>query len=312
MALAALAGGGSAVQARVNGELGTRLGDGIAAAAVSFGVGLILVAALTAATPIGRAGVGRLREAMSSGRLRWWQGLGGLCGAFFVVSQGIAAGALGVAVFTVASVAGQSVGGLAVDRLGLGPTGRHELTWPRIAGAALSVVAVAVAAGGLTLAGTSALLALMPAVAGFLIGWQTAMNGLVRQATGSVLTTTLLNFATGTVGLALALAVDVALRGPFGPLPAEPWLYTGGVLGVLFIAVAATVVRLTGVLLLGLASIAGQITGSVVVDYVAPGGAGAPDLSTLVGAALALVAVAVATARPTGLGNRSEGISPVR
>uniref|UniRef100_UPI000ABD62B5 DMT family transporter n=1 Tax=Nocardia acidivorans TaxID=404580 RepID=UPI000ABD62B5 len=43
-------GAGVAVQARVNGALGERLGDGVAAAVVSFGTGLIVVAAVCAGT----------------------------------------------------------------------------------------------------------------------------------------------------------------------------------------------------------------------------------------------------------------------
>jgi transporter family-2 protein len=145
--------------------------------------------------------------------------------------------------------------------------------------------------------------AVLPAVSGVLVAWQQAVNGRVRQVAGSVLPPTLLNFGTGTAALLLVLAIDVALRGATGPLPAEPALYLGGALGVVFIAVAAAVVRYTGVLLLGLATIAGQVTGAVVMDLVWPARAGHPGPATLAGAALALVAVAVAVHRrrpPTG------------
>ncbi|GAB3815999.1 hypothetical protein GCM10027605_64310 [Micromonospora zhanjiangensis] len=54
-----------AVQSRINGELGVRLGDGIAAAVVSFGVGLVLLAVLVPAMPAGRRGLRALRAALA-------------------------------------------------------------------------------------------------------------------------------------------------------------------------------------------------------------------------------------------------------
>ena len=47
----------TAVQARINGELGLRLTDGFVAAAISFGSGLTIVLALSLALPVGRRGL---------------------------------------------------------------------------------------------------------------------------------------------------------------------------------------------------------------------------------------------------------------
>jgi uncharacterized membrane protein YdcZ (DUF606 family) len=51
--LAVLAGAAVAVQARINAELSARLHDGVAAAAVSFGTGLVIVTALIVGTATG-------------------------------------------------------------------------------------------------------------------------------------------------------------------------------------------------------------------------------------------------------------------
>ncbi|GGK16538.1 membrane protein [Pilimelia terevasa] len=298
---------GSAAQTRINGELAVRLGDGVAAAATSFGVGLVLVAAACAALPAGRRGVRRLAGAVGPPPgtprppggprpLRWWECLGGLGGAAFVASQSLTAAALGVAIFTVSIVAGQAISGLAADRLGLGPRGRQAVTGFRLCGAALTVLAVAVAAGRPP-GGAPVWLALVPAVAGLGVGVQAAVNGRVREAAGGALPATLLNFAVGTAALLVVLGADVALRGPPQDLPAAPWLYLGGPLGVVFITVAAATVRYTGVLLLGLAVIAGQLTGALLLDLALPGAAGPPGAGIYVGVALALAGVAVA-ARP--------------
>jgi transporter family-2 protein len=48
------------------------------------------------------------------------------------------------------------------------------------------------------------------------------------------------------------------------------------------------------VLLLGLGMIAGQVTGALLLDATVPGAAGRPGWNTMLGAALTLVAVAVA------------------
>jgi transporter family-2 protein len=107
----------------------------------------------------------------------------------------------------------------------------------------------------------------------------------------------MVNFAVGTAALLAAFAVSLAVRGGPEPLPTEAWLYSGGVLGVLFIAVFVVVVRLTGVLVLALAMIAGQILGALALDALAPARGDALTAHTLAGAALALIAVLVA-ARP--------------
>ncbi|MEV4723907.1 DMT family transporter, partial [Micromonospora humida] len=293
--LATAAGVGVAVQSRINGELGVRLADGIAAAVISFGVGLLVLLVLVPALPGGRRGLADLRTALRSGALRPWQLLGGVCGAFLVATQGLTIGALGVAVFTVAVVAGQSASSLAVDRAGIGPGGRQPVTGSRLAGAVLTVLAVLLAVGDrLGDPGTLGL-ALLPLLAGLGLAWQQAVNGLVRAASGSALVATGVNFAVGTVALLVAFGVDLAVRGaPGGALPTEPWLYLGGPIGIVFIAVAAAIVRFTGVLLLGLATIAGQVVGAVVLDVVLPTSASHPGPATLAGALLTLVAVLVA------------------
>ncbi|MEV5629538.1 DMT family transporter [Micromonospora tulbaghiae] len=288
-----------AVQSRINGELGVRLADGIAAAVVSFGVGLLILLVLVPATPGGRRGLAALRGALRAGTLRPWQCLGGVCGAFLVATQGLTIGALGVAVFTVAVVAGQSGSSLLVDRAGIGPAGRQPVTPNRLIGAVLTVLAVLLAVGDRLGDPQALALALLPLAAGVGIAWQQAVNGRVRAAAGSAMTATLVNFTVGTAALLVTFAVDLAVRGrPAGAFPDEPWLYLGGPLGIVFIALAAALVRFTGVLLLGLATIAGQIVGAVLLDLVLPTAASRPGLDTLLGAALTMVAVLVAAFGP--------------
>ncbi|GAB3096510.1 DMT family transporter [Isoptericola nanjingensis] len=305
VALAIVAGFAAALQSRVNGTLATETGTAFGTAALSFGSGLVL---LTLALPFSRAGrsalgqVGAgLRRGGSSGGLRWWECLGGLGGAFYVMSQGLTVDALGVAVFTIALVAGQSVSSLVIDRLGLAPGGVRLVTVGRALGPVLTVVAVVVVSGAG--AATAALgLALFPLVAGVLQSFQQALNGRVRAAVrpaggggrdGGVLAATFVSFLVGTAALLVVFGVSLAVDGaPTGSLPPDLLLYSGGLLGIVFIALQAAVVQRIGVLLLGLGMIAGQVVGALVLDVVSPAVA-PPGAATYAGAALTLVAVAV-------------------
>ncbi|MDU0292440.1 DMT family transporter [Saccharothrix longispora] len=283
-----------AVQGRLNGELGLVFGDGFLAALVSFGGGLVLLLLAVPTSRAGRAGVTRLAAALRDGRIRWWQCVGGACGAFFVSTQGLTVATLGVAVFTVAVVAAQTVSSLAVDRVGVGPAGRVPLTRTRVTGAVLAVVAVAVAVSDEVGDPADLWLALLPALAGLGLGWQQAVNGLVREAANSTRVTTMVNFGTGTAVLLVVCAVDVAARGLPSAAPAEPWFYAGGVLGIVTIGSAVLAVRRLGVLLVGLCQVAGQLVGALAVDLVAPAAGGQLSAVTVIGTALTLIAVAVA------------------
>lgn len=283
-----------AVQARINGELGRQLHDGFAAAAISFGSGLFILTVALALSAPGRAGSARVLTGLRSRRLRWWMLLGGTAGAFLVLTQGLVAATLGVALFSVATVAGQTLGGLIVDRTRLVSGGPRHLTLPRVAGSALAIVAVVIAVSAHLQGDVPVWMLLLPFIAGLGLGWQQAVNGRVREEAASALTATFGNFAVGTVVLVVAFLVHLGITGPPAALPAQWWLYTGGAIGCAFIAAAAVLVRVTGALVLSLAMIAGQLVCAVALDAILPRAAGL-GVSTVVGIALALVAVGVAS-----------------
>lgn len=300
VSLAAVCGALMALQTRLNGALGLALADGFVAAAISFGSGLILLVGCLLVVRRGRQGLVAVAGAIREGSMPSWTILGGLCGAFLVLSQGITGAVVGVALFSVALVAGQAISGLVLDRIGFGPHGSVSTTWPRLFGAALAVVAVLWSVSG-QIGGTLPLWMLtMPLIAGFGTGWQSAVNGRVRARAQSALTATFINFLVGTVALVAIMLGRALFVGWPDQVPAEPLLYLGGTIGCIFIGVNAFLVAHTGVLILGLGTVAGQLIGSVLIDAVSSGG---EDLTvtTVSGAALALVAVSIATvqARPT-------------
>jgi bacterial/archaeal transporter family-2 protein len=298
-AIAVVVGALFAVQSRINGELGARLHDGVAAALVSFGGGLVLLLAYTALSGRMRAGLRRVGAAVRVGRLRWWHLVGGVSGGYVVACQGLTVASLGVAVFTIALVGGQAASGLVVDRLGVGPAGPHPINAQRVAGAVVAVVAVLVTVSDRLSAPSALVLAVLPLLAGIGTSWQQAVIGQVGAAADGALPVALVNFVGGTTVLTMAGAVLAAIRGVPADWPSEPWLYAGGPLGILFIASAAVVVRWIGVLLLVLGTVAGQVLGALLLDVFVPAADDRLSAATVAGSVLALLAVAVTVAGRT-------------
>ncbi|WP_244515208.1 DMT family transporter [Actinopolyspora xinjiangensis] len=285
-----------ASQSRINGVLGAGLDDALAASVVSFGGGLVVLLVVTSVNTNARRGVGRLvRTVRSDGGLRPWQCLGGVCGAFLVFSQSVAANLLGVALFTVGAVGGQIASGLVVDRLGLGAGVVRHFTAHRVVGALLALGAVVVAVSARLGGADAGWLVLLPAVAGVGVAWQQAMNGLVKRTAGSAVSAATLNFGTGTTVLLAAFAVDSVLHGLPTEWPAAPWLYLGGPIGIFVVAGSAVLVHYTGVLLLSMGIVFGQLSGALLLDLVLPVAGSRVDLATGLGVCLALLAVAVAS-----------------
>lgn len=285
-----------AIQGRINGALGAAVGNGFIAADISFCGSLATASLLLPAVPSLRAGLRRVRRALGTGELRVWHCLGGIGGAMFVVSQSITVGLLGVALFTVGVVAGQTVSGLLVDKAGLGPSGPQPLTLARIAGAALTLTGVATALAGGIHARGGLVLVILPLVGGAALAVQQAVIGRVAQTAGSPMAAGMVNFVVGTVVLAVAAAVSmVAVYGLPQAMPANPLLYLGGPIGAVFICAAAYLVAPLGVLVMALCAIAGQLIGSVLLDLTIPARGDHLEVATVVGAGVTLVAVAIAS-----------------
>ena len=295
-AIAAAIGMGAlvAIQSRLNGELGRRLDDGVVAALISFGGGLVVLALGLIVWRPGREGLGRVLGEARHRRIPWWYLVGGAAGSFLVLSQGVTAATLGVALFTVGTVCGQTVSASVVDRVGLGTLRGRPLRLTRIVGTVLALLAVVFAVSSNIRADVPVWMLVFPFVAGAGVGWQQAVNGQVRHYSRSALTAAFVNFTVGTVVLGIASVVVVLIVGAPRALPGQWWLYLGGPIGVIFIGGAAAIVHVTGVLLLGLATISGQLVASVLLDVIVPAPGHEIVATTVVGTALTLVAVAIA------------------
>lgn len=288
-------------QGRVNAELSAAVNDPYLAAFISFFVGLTVMAVVVFLTPRGRATMRQVRPALRRGEVKWWYLLVGCLGGYFVLAQTLTIGMIGVAVFTVAVVTGQTIGGLLWDRIGLGPGGRKRITLLRCLGAVLTVFAVIWAVSPQLAVGDRGLawllLVVLPFSAGFLQAGQQALNGRQSAAYGSALPGTFFNFAAGSAVLLLAWLVASLLQNGFAgqQLSTTWWHYLGGPLGIVFIALGALLVTRVGVLLAAMGMIAGQLLGSLFLDLAFPAPGSLVTTATVLGTVLTLGAVIVAS-----------------
>jgi transporter family-2 protein len=292
MAVTVVIGAMLAAQARINGELGKHTGA-VMAAVVSFTIGTVVLVVMVAVSPRARRNAPRV---VRPWRPFWWY-LGGVAGAGVVGSSAGAVPEVGVSLVTVLLVAGATAGGLVVDAVGMGPGGRVPTTRLRFFGAALAVVAVSVGALGQHGMFRPALLALV-GIAGVASAGQQAANGQLRRAADDARVAALVSFAVGTATL-FAVAGALAAIGHLPSIhrPPNPVLYIGGLLGVVYIVIAAALVERLGVLRLTLGTVSGQVVGALLIDAIAPAPGLRLTVAVVAGALLTLVAVAVTVRR---------------
>ena len=271
--LAALSGVMIALQARANGELSYRLDNAPQAALVSFSSGLFFITIYAIFSPKIKEGIKRLRSAVSRGEIPKIRLLAGSLGGAFVALQTSVVPLIGVALYSVASIAGQSAVSLLVDRIGLTGGGVKLISSRRISAAFITVLAVLVSVIDKLEADNFQLFALLLAlIAGALVGVQRALNGQINEYSQNSYTTSLLNFITGTSFLTLFIIILIALgRVELEPLPIGPWwIYTGGIIGVIYIAATSLIVQHLGVLTFTLFSVGGQLIASLLLDIYSP------------------------------------------
>jgi transporter family-2 protein len=271
--LAAVSGVMIALQARANGELSHLIGNGVEAALVSFGSGLAIIAVIALFNPAIKAGARNLRGAVARKELPKWTLFAGALGGSFVAVQTHIVPLIGVAIYSVASIAGQTAASLVVDRIGLTGGGKKHITPRRIAAALFTVFAVFISVfDRLDARNLSIFAVVLGCIAGAIVGVQRALNGQINEHSHQSFTTSLLNFIMGTIFLVIFLSMLIAV-GPteLVPLPAGPWwIYTGGVIGVIYIAFTSTIVQHLGVLTFTLFSVGGQLVGSLLIDFYSP------------------------------------------
>jgi len=271
--LAALSGAMIALQARANGELSHLLNNGLQAALVSFGSGLLIIFVITLFNSTIKEGIKNLRTAVANKEIARWKLFAGALGGSFVAIQTQIVPLIGVAIYSVASIAGQTAMSLVVDRIGLTGGGKKLISPRRVLAAILTVLAVLVSVWDRIDANDLSMFAVTAGgIAGAIVGIQRALNGQINEYSHQSFTTSLLNFITGTSFLLILIVAGIILgRNELSPLQSGPWwIYTGGVIGVIYIAFTSTIVQHLGVLTFTLFSVGGQLVGSLIIDLVSP------------------------------------------
>jgi len=284
------------IQARINGAASAVAADSITAAMMSVGGGFVCAAVLILIYRPARLRIVNLRRAGIDGRLKWWNYLAGIGGGIFILGQATVVPKYGVTLYMVSVVAGQSVASLLVDRLGIGAGPPRLITVSRILAASLAITG-AILIGGARPGG------IVLAIAGLLWGLgaggvtaiQYALNGLISKETGSSLVTSALNFFMGFTFLTVLLAINVVFAGHQIEAPPSivdsPWLWLGGPLGLTFIAAAAILVRVLGMLAFTVTSVSGQLAGALLLDKVLPTDGTVLNIFVIVGFLATLVGV---------------------
>ena len=271
--LAAVSGFMIALQARANGELSHRMGNPVEAALVSFGSGLIIISLISFFNPAIKTGMRNLKSAVANNQIPIWTLFAGMLGGSFVAVQTQIVPIIGVAIYSVASIAGQTAASLIVDRIGLTGGGKKHITFRRVAAAGVTVLAVLISVlDRIDAQNLSILAVIFGCFAGAIVGVQRALNGQINESSNQSFATSWLNFIMGTTFLVIFLTIGVLInRAEVVALPAGPWwMYTGGTIGVIYIAFTSTIVQHLGVLTFTLISVGGQLVGSLLIDLYSP------------------------------------------
>ena len=262
-------------QSSVNSELNTYTENPLITALINFTTGLIVLSVMMIFSRPIRQGFISIPRLVREGRLKRWQLFGGLSGAFFVASQSSLVQVIGVAIFTVAAVAGQTSAALLVDKAGIGPAGKQPVTLMRIGAAILGIVGVLVSVLGQDSTGQFAFGAvLISFAAGALVSTQPALNGQIANHTGQPAAATMVNFIVGFITLVVVYAVADQVNPQSFNVPPMPWenpvIWLGGPFGVMFVLTASFMAKTLGVFLFTLTSVVGQLSGAILMDVLFP------------------------------------------
>jgi len=271
--LSALSGLLIAAQSKINGELSFKMGDSLEAAFVSFSTGLLFITLISLTQPKLRLAFKEIFKAVKEGQMRPWTLIAGALGASFVAMQTYVVPIAGVALFTVASLAGQTAISLWVDQLGLSGGVKSVITKRRVIAALITVFAVLVSTWDrLPMSNFSVLAIGLALFAGTWVGFQRALNGKINSFSKRAFATAQLNFITGTSFLfSLLLLRSIFTDHSISNFTTAPWwMFLGGSIGVLYIALSSHVVQHLGVLEFTLFSVGGMLIGSLLIDLIFP------------------------------------------
>lgn len=280
------------MQAGISGQLAHELNDGIMAALISNIGGTIFTGIFLFNPEVRRKGR-KLFQDVISGKFAKWQLLGGVAGAIYISTASSTVSIIGTGLFTVVLVASQNMSGIVVDRFGLSSGSRKKITPKRSAAALIGIAAVLLSVtdfqGKILWVPIAAVV-----VAGLAVTVQFALNGRVTKVANSQVSA-FINFPMSMITVSITLIVMNIFGKSWNTWPNQWWLYTAGFLGAVVVFLAAATIRTLGVLLFGLASVAGQLITSIALDVILPNANINVGWALISGAGLMLLAVYLAS-----------------
>jgi bacterial/archaeal transporter family-2 protein len=290
--LAFIAGVAATLQAGISGQLAKELNDGIMAALIS-NIGGTIFTGLFLLNPNVRKQAKKLFKAVISGNFAKWQLLGGVAGAVYISTASSTVSIIGTGLFTVVLVASQNLSGIVVDKFGFSSGSKRKITPKRALAAIIGIVAVL-----LSVSEFEGKILWLPifavVVAGIAVTIQFALNGRVTKASNSQVSA-FINFPMSMLAVLFTLLVMNLFGKNWNSWPDQWWLYSAGFLGAVVVYLAAATIRTLGVLLFGLASVAGQLITSIALDVILPNANINVGWALISGAGLMLLAVYLAS-----------------
>lgn len=267
--IAFLAGCGLPLQAAANARLGKAVASPFAAATLQLGVAAMLLFVAIAAG-------GDLPALAKLGHAHWWQLLGGLASAAYVVAGIVFIPRIGAVTTIGLFIAGQAFTSLLLDSAGwLGVAQRTPgpFTWLSAAGVAAGILMIvrgqrpAGAAPRRINVGWVAAAALC----GGVLPVQGALNAGVAKVVGAPLVVSFMSFVVATAGMAAVLAAVVAAgthaRPRLAGLATVPWwAWLGGPVGVCYVTTVFLALPVIGAAATVGFTIAGQQVVSILID----------------------------------------------
>lgn len=129
------------LQAPINAALARSLGDPLLAACISFGVGFLVLAVISAFR-------GALPSGSAVASTPWWAWLGGFLGAFYVAVVIWGVPKIGVVSTVAALVFGQVAAALVLDAVGAFGLPVQAITWQRLTAAGLILAGLVLSRAG--------------------------------------------------------------------------------------------------------------------------------------------------------------------
>lgn len=290
--LAFIAGVAATLQAGISGQLAKELNDGIMAALVS-NIGGTIFTALFLLNPNVRKQAKKLFKAVVSGNFAKWQLLGGVAGAVYISTASSTVSIIGTGLFTVVLVASQNLSGIIVDKFGFSSGSKRKITPKRALAVVIGIFAVLLSVSEFE--GKILWLPILAVViAGLAVTIQFALNGRVTKASNSQVSA-FINFPMSMFAVLITLIVMNFFGKNWNSWPDQWWLYSAGFLGAVVVFLAAATIRTLGVLLFGLASVAGQLITSIALDVILPNANINVGWALISGAGLMLLAVYLAS-----------------